>query len=162
MPRKRFSIEQWRDAVLMVSGRLDSKVGGESMEPQDPKSRKRTIYSKISRLELNRMLAMFDYPDPNTHSERRVETTTPLQKLFAMNSPFMLEQAESLASRLIETDSNNANRLTQVYELCYGRLPREEERKLAEEFFGNEPDSMELWTQYAQVLLAANELMFVD
>ena len=35
-------------------------------------------------------------------------------------------------------------------------------RKLAEEFFGDEPASEKLWTQYAQVLLAANELLFVD
>jgi hypothetical protein len=162
MPRKRMRVEQWRDTVLAVSGRLDSQVGGESIEPQDPKSSRRTIYSKISRLELNRMLAMFDYPDPNTHSERRVETTTPLQKLFAMNSPFMLEQAEALAKRLIAEHAAQEDRIARAYELCYNRPPQEEEQSLAVEFFANETGSLELWTQYAQVLLAANELMFID
>ena len=162
MPRKRMSVEQWRDAILSVSGRLDPQVGGESIEPQDPQSRRRTVYSKISRLELNHMLALFDFPDPNTHSERRVETTTPLQKLFAMNSPFMVAEAEALAKRLIESASDNEHRITEAYELCYNRPPRLEERKLAEEFFGSEADSLELWTQYAQVLLASNELLFID
>ncbi len=162
MPRKRMSIEQWRDAILAVSGRLDPQVGGESIEPQDPKSRRRTVYSKISRLELNRMLALFDYPDPNTHSEHRVETTTPLQKLFAINSPFMLAEAEALSKRLIENGSDLEDRIGLAYELCYNRLPREAERKLAGAFFGNEPDSPERWIQYSQVLLASNELLFID
>ena len=162
MPRKRMSVEQWRDAILSVSGRLDPQVGGKSIEPQDPQSRRRTVYSKISRLELNHMLALFDFPDPNTHSERRVETTTPLQKLFAMNSPFMVAEAEALAKRLIEASPENEDRITQAYELCYNRPPRSEEKQLAGEFFGGEPDSLERWTQYAQVLLAANELLFID
>jgi hypothetical protein len=162
MPRKRLRVEEWRDAILAVSGRLDSQVGGESIEPQDPKAIRRTIYSKISRLELNRMLAMFDYPDPNTHSERRVETTTPLQKLFAMNSPLMLANAESLAKRILESHPNQEDRITLAYELCFSRPPRNKEQTLAAEFLGNEPESLALWTQYSQVLLAANELMFID
>ncbi len=128
MPRRRMSIEQWRDAILSVSGRLGSPSRRESIDPQDPKSRRSTVYSKISRLELNHMLALFDFPDPNTHSERRVETTTPLQKLFAMNSPFMVAQAEALAKRLIETSPENEDRITRAYELCYGRPPRAEEK----------------------------------
>jgi hypothetical protein len=162
MSRKRMSIEQWRDAILAVSGRLDPQVGGESIEPQDPQARKRTVYSKISRLELNRMLSLFDYPDPNTHSEHRVETTTPLQKLFAMNSPFMVAEAEAFAKRLIASHSNFEDRILEASELCYSRPPTAAEQELAGDFFGTEADSVELWTQYAQVLLASNELLFVD
>lgn len=162
MPRKRMSIEQWRDAILFATGRLDPQVGGESIQPEDPKSRRRTIYSEISRLELNHMLAMFDFPDPNTHSERRVETTTPLQKLFALNSPFMVYQADTFAKRLIEDTADNEGRITRAYELCYARPPHPAELLLARQFFEEEPDSLDRWTQYAQVLLAANELMFID
>ena len=46
------------------------------------------------------MLALFDFPDPNIHADHRVETTTPLQKLFVMNSPFMVREAEDLAKFL--------------------------------------------------------------
>jgi hypothetical protein len=63
---------------------------------------------------------------------------------------------------MIENHPDQPGRIKQAYELCFSRPPREEEQNLAEEFFGAEPDSLELWTQYAQVLLAANELMFID
>ena len=46
------------------------------------------------------MLAMFDFPDPNVHAARRIETTTALQKLFNMNSPFMIAQSKQLAKRI--------------------------------------------------------------
>jgi hypothetical protein len=108
------------------------------------------------------MLAMFDFPDPNTHSELRVETTTPLQKLFALNSPFMVENSEALAKRLIESTSDQEARIRLAYELCFGRPPSEAELELAESFFENESDSIGRWNQYAQVLLAANELLFID
>ena len=58
-------------------------------------------FSRASRLELNKLLAMFDYPDPNVHADRRVETTTPLQKMFVLNSPFMVDQASALSGRLM-------------------------------------------------------------
>jgi hypothetical protein len=86
MNRRRLDVERWRDAVLAVAGRLDPRVSGPSIQPSDPEECRRTIYSAISRFELNKMLAMFDFPDPNTHSDRRSLTTTPLQKLFVLNA----------------------------------------------------------------------------
>src|SRR5439155_6679606 len=100
MSRRRMSVEAWRDAVLAGAGQLDQAVGGKSIDPQDPKERRRTVYSRVSRLEVNRMLALFDFPDPNAHAAVRAETITPLQKLFVLNSPFMVEHAAALADRL--------------------------------------------------------------
>ncbi|HZT79912.1 MAG TPA: PSD1 and planctomycete cytochrome C domain-containing protein, partial [Gemmataceae bacterium] len=37
MSRRRLSVEEWRDAMLCATGRLESKVGGPSLDPQDPK-----------------------------------------------------------------------------------------------------------------------------
>jgi hypothetical protein len=74
--RRRLTVEQWRDSILAGTARLDSAIGGKSIDPQQPTERRRTIYSRASRLELNKLLAMFDYPDPNVHADRRVETTT--------------------------------------------------------------------------------------
>src|SRR5262249_35906608 len=61
MNRRRLGVEAWRDALLSAAGRLDATVGGPSLDPQDPKERRRTVYSAVSRLELNRMLALFDF-----------------------------------------------------------------------------------------------------
>ena len=34
------------------------------MEPEKPDERRRTLYSRISRFQLNSMLALFDFPGP--------------------------------------------------------------------------------------------------
>jgi hypothetical protein len=169
MPRRRLTVEQWRDAVLAAAGRLESTVGGPSIDPQNPDERRRTIYSRASRLELNKLLAMFDYPDPNVHADSRVETTTPLQKMFVLNSPFMVAQAESLAARLLEEvptgaslEEVNRERIERAYAMLYGRQPSADEMRLGLEYLAPGADDQSRWKQYAHVLLAANELLYVD
>src|SRR5262249_43166644 len=165
--RRRLGVEAWRDALLASTGRLDSTVGGPSMEPQDPLERRRTVYSAVSRLELNRMLALFDHPDPNIHASGRVETTTPLQKLFVLNSPFMIKQAEFLAERLWNeipgTDAPaDRQRIQRAYALLFGRPAMEPEVPLGLDFLTEGDQRRERWQQYAHVLMAANETMFID
>lgn len=163
MHRRRLSVEQWRDAVLSVAGRLDLRMGGPSIDPQDPEQRRRTMYSEVSRLKLSPLLAMFDFPDPNAHSERRNETTTPLQKLFMLNSPFMVRQAESLAERLLAAGSNDQSRIHAAYSIVFGRSPTADELRLGVEFVaGGGDNDAARWTQFAHVLLASNELLMVD
>lgn len=167
MPRRRLTVEQWRDSLLASTGRLESAIGGPSLNPQDPSERRRTIYSRASRLELNKLLAMFDYPDPNVHADRRVETTTPLQKMFVMNSPFMVEQAAALASRLAaeipeDAAAANTSRIQAAYRLLYGRPATDAEVRLGLNFLLAAGDRAVRWQQYAHVLLAANELLYVD
>jgi hypothetical protein len=167
MNRRRLSVEAWRDALLSAAGRLEPRVGGPSVDPQSPTERRRTIYAAVSRLDLNRMLAMFDYPDPNVHADRRTETTTPLQKMFVLNSPFMVSQATSLAERLVaEVPSQDTQadrgRIEYGYRLLYGRRPTETEFTLGLSYLGNGDDRPARWRQYAHVLLAANEMLFID
>ena len=99
MPRRRVGVEMWRDSILAVSGTLQQK-GGPSLELDDPKSVRRTVYARISRLKLNDLLIQMDYPDANVHAASRSSTVTPLQKLYAMNSPFMMTQSDALVQRL--------------------------------------------------------------
>ena len=167
MPRRRLTVEQWRDSLLASTGALENTIGGKSLNPQDPAERRRTIYSRASRLELNKLLAMFDYPDPNVHADRRVETTTPLQKMFVMNSPFMVQQATALADRLNAEipggdPAANSKRIAAAYRLLYARPATDEELRLGLNYLlaGDNPASR--WQQYAHVLLAANELLYVD
>jgi len=162
MSRRRLSIEQWRDAVLAASDRLDRVVGGKSIEPERPDSTQRTVYSRISRLELNALLARFDFPDPNTHSDRRTETITPLQKLFALNSPFMDAQAAALAESVLHAAESDSDRLRILYARMFGREPLAAEELLAREFLAAETDVNKAWSQLAQVLLASNEFLMLD
>ena len=161
--RRRLFIEQWRDTVLYVSGNLQNG-GGKSMELSDPNNLRRTLYARISRLQLNDVLLQFDYPDANVHAESRSSTNTPTQKLFVLNSPFMIRQAKALAARLAsEIPLGDRSRVTRAYQVLFARNPEPQEIELALAFLAQPTDSdLSRWEQYAQVLLASNELLYVD
>ena len=163
MNRRRLSVEQWRDSILAASNNLDRR-GGESLELTDAKNVRRTIYGRVSRKKLSDILIQFDYPDANVHSAKRSDTTTAIQKLFIINSSFMVEQAKGLAKRI--TGDSSATDLTHIqstYALLYNRQPTREETDLGLAFL-RLPAEGELtrWEQYSHALLAANEMMFVD
>jgi hypothetical protein len=165
MNRKRLDVERWRDAMLSASGRLEAAVGGESIRPDDPDARRRTVYSHVSRLDLNSMLAKFDFPDPNAHAARRNLTTTPLQKLFVLNHPLMDQLATALARRVCDTCDAHGERIDRAYMLLYSRPASDQERALGLEYLqadSNDEDARQRWVQYAQVLLAANETLVLD
>src|SRR5262249_21959544 len=153
MNRRRLSVEQWRDAVLFVSGQLDSS-GGKSLELDDPANHRRTVYARVSRLKLNDLLMQFDYPDANVHAEKRSVSTTATQKLFMLNSPFVMAQATALAERISACGTETAGeRMDKVYRLLFGRKACPEEMDLALEFL-HKPNSGEMsrWEQYVQAL----------
>ena len=122
------------------------------------------MYARISRLKLNDLLMQFDYPDANVHAEKRSVTTTPMQKLFVLNSPFMQRQASALAARLqggAESDED-AHRPRLPAAFC----PRTGGLRSARSpwHFCKRPSDSEMtrWEQYAQTLLASNEMLYVD
>ena len=66
------------------------------------------------------------------------------------------------AEKLGKTDTE---RITAAYNLAFGREPATQELDLAERFLkrpATKDDKLTRWQQFAQVLLASNELMFVD
>lgn len=163
IPRRRMSIEQWRDTVLQVTGELES-AGARSTDLADPANHRRTVYARISRLKLNDLLLQFDYPDANVHAEKRGATTTAIQKLFLLNSPFMLERARQLTERLHrEAGDDDAARVMRAYQLLFNRPADTVEIQLARDFL-QRPAAGELtrWPQYAQLLLVSNEFFYVD
>jgi cytochrome c553 len=130
--RRRLSAEQIRDSVLMVSGALDSRVGGPSV-PLTPLAGRRTIYGRVSRYKLDEFLQLFDFPSPSQSAEQRFATNVPLQRLFFMNSDFMQQQAERVAERVAEETDDTA-RIKKTYRLLFGRAPSEAEVKAGLEF----------------------------
>ena len=165
--RRRLDIESWRDTMLAATGRLSLAIGGPDLGLDDPANNRRTLYATVKRRELHAMLRLLDFPDPTTHSAARDSTTTPLQQLFVLNSPFMMEQAIAFAARVkVETTSDVESRVRYVYRLLFGRDPTDRQIELAREFLApgaNDPAMLEsLWKQYAQALLGSNEFTFVD
>jgi hypothetical protein len=167
MNRRRLEVESWRDAMLAVAGTLDEAVGGPSTDLASPDNRRRTLYGMVSRHELNPLLRLFDFPDPNITSDARTVTTVPLQQLFVLNSEFMVRNAKALSTRLATLEKDESARVRQAFLLLYGRPASNREINLAMGFLrpGAPPDAgatLGRWEQYAQVLLSANEFMFVD
>ena len=163
MSRRRLSIEQWRDTVLFHAGELDFQ-SGKSTELEAPDNHRRTVYARISRLKLNDLLMQFDYPDANVHAEKRGTTTTAIQKLFLLNSPFLIERAKHLAARVAaEAGPDEKAQIRQFHHWLFNREPDLDELQLAHEFLVK-PILGELSRaeQYAQLLLASNELWYVD
>jgi hypothetical protein len=161
MTRRKLDFEAWRDAMLSSTGTIDLQLGGPAKLVSTAGYQRRTLYSTSDRQDLDPMLRIHDFPDPGAHSPWRIETITPLQQLFALNGPFMLEMADALAKRITPLPSL-AQRIDQTYAWLYQRQPTSQELALAITFLtGRETDSI-AWSQYAQALLASNELMFID
>lgn len=164
--RRRLDVEALRDSLLYVAGALDLTIGGPSA-PLDEKNSRRTVYGRVSRFQLDRLLALFDFPSPASSAEQRNVTNIPLQSLFFMNSDLVWQQAGRLADRLrgLRTADDEA-RICEAYRLLFGREPTETEIQLGLQFLreaapksSNEPTP---WHQYAQVLLSSNEFLFVN
>jgi hypothetical protein len=161
MNRRRLEIEAWRDAMLAVSGSLDRKLGGPPQDLGTPANHRRTLYGTIKRRELHDLLRLHDFPDPTAHSPARLPTTTPLQQLFVLNSPFIQQQAAALAGRVQpETAGSTGECVQQSYYLLFGRRASANEVRLAAQFL--EVGGETFWPQYCQTLLASSEFLFTD
>jgi hypothetical protein len=150
---QRMDVETLRDSLLFVAGNLDLQAGGPPM-PINPQNQRRTVYGLVSRRKLDPMLALFDFPNPNSTSEQRVITNVPLQRLYMMNSAFVETQAAGLSHRLTGSDTE---RMRQAHRLLFGRAPTADEERLGLAFLQKSN-----WKEYARVLLNSNEFEWVN
>ena len=88
------------------------------------------------------------------HSPGRQSTTTPLQQLFIMNSPFLREQAAALARGVADQADAHA-RIRTMYQKVLARDPSDRELVLASEYLTGASI-----TDYAHALLSTNEVIF--
>lgn len=164
---RRMEIESWRDAVLVASGRLNRALGGPSTSLADAAHIRRTLYGKVSRLEPDKLLVAFDFPDANVSSEQRHTTIVPQQQLFVLNSDFMLASAREFAARIERSSPDELARIEFSYLEAFGRTPTDEERAGAAAFVraaAADPsaDKLKVWEQVAHALLAANEFTWIE
>jgi hypothetical protein len=155
-PLRRLDAEGLRDSLLFVAGTLDRTAGG---KPQrlDEKNVRRAVYGYVSRKKLDPMLAIFDFPNPNNTSEQRINTIVPLQGLFMLNSPIVINQAEALQEQL--TGKDDAAKIRDAYRRIFNRDASADELKIGLEFIRNTPDKP--WAKYLQVLLTSNEFLYI-
>ncbi|MDP6557981.1 MAG: PSD1 and planctomycete cytochrome C domain-containing protein [Pirellulaceae bacterium] len=153
--RRRLDLEQMRDTMLVISGKIDYTMYGRPPSITDLANYRRTIYAFVERQNLPNIIQTFDSANADASTARRVTTTVPQQALFAMNSEFIAQTAQALATRISE--GSDAERVAKIYGIALGRTPSTEELELGISFVKTNP-----WKQYAHILLMTNELMFVD
>lgn len=161
-PRRALDVEAWRDSILETTGELNNQIGGPPEDLSKLGRARRTIYGQIRRRELNDLLRLFDFPDPLTHSASRVPTITPLQQLYLLNSPFILERSDALIRRLeLESINDTDQRIEKLYGWLFQRSPTPAEWDKLRGFIqpNNDPQA---WQLLAQSLLASNAFYFVE
>jgi hypothetical protein len=151
MKPQRLTAEAIRDSMLLVSGHLDEKrplgtflvsvgegtIGRSVFEPEIRKIEAdcRTVYLPRVRNVLPEMLDLFDAPDASLVMGVRETTTSPLQGLYLMNSPFVRRQAEGLALRVQAAKGEDP--ITTAHLLAFGRPPTDKQRAIANDFVTN-------------------------
>jgi hypothetical protein len=161
-PRKRLDLEEWRDAILQVSGRLDLAGGGPSDNLDDPRSVRRTVYGKVSRQRPADVHRLFDLPDPKSHGEKREATTTPVQQLYFLNSPFVWQSAAALSVSVGPWRSDEGG-VRLLFRKVLLRDPTADEIGTALGLIHRARDGDKpAWEFLAQVLLASNEFLFLN
>lgn len=166
MTPRRLDVESWRDSLLTAAGELNENIGGAPQELDQATNRRRTVYGVVKRRELSELLRLFDFPDPVATSAQREPTITPLQQLFVLNSPFFETQSRLLVEKVLAGSPNETERLQLVYRRLFQRAMTAKEIELSGQFLqqlrsGGVSES-EAWRQYAHVLLASNEFVFID
>lgn len=181
---KRLEAEAIRDSVLAASGRLDPRAGGPGVLPyltehQVGRGRppangpldgdgRRSVYLQVRRNFLSPMFSAFDYPTPFTTIGRRTVSNVPAQALVMLNNPFVLQQAELWAKRVLATPGTAEGRVREMYLTGFGRPPTTDEVALATAFVAEQakeygkPDHPKAWADLAHVLFNAKEFIFVE
>jgi hypothetical protein len=172
---QRLEAEAIRDAVLRVSGQLDTQVGGkgyrdvrhfafkgsnfyETLAETGSGKRRRTIYRFAPRGGRNPFLDTFDCPDPSATAPQRASTTTPLQALALMNNALIFQMADQFAKRVErEVGKDVAKQTAWMYQLAYGRAADANEIQLAARF-AKEHSLPAL----CRVILNSNEFVFIE
>jgi hypothetical protein len=155
-PRRRLEAEAIRDSLLAVGGKLDPARGGPSV--RDFASPRRTLYLTTIRSDRTGFGPLFDMADSTAPvAERTVSTVAP-QALFLMNHPFVKQQAEAFADRVLKRAE--ADRLDYAHRVAFGRPPTEEERALGQEVV--KPGGREAWAAWCHLLMQANEFVTVE
>jgi hypothetical protein len=151
---RRLDAEILRDALLAVSGRLETtppvgsvvaKAGeGPITRPRfgpdpiaqaiaDIKQSHRSIYLPIVRDNLPEVLAIFDAVDPSLISGNRQQTTVPSQGLFLLNNAFVMQAADSAAQNLMHIEQVD-QRVHEAFLQFFGRPPDQREKEKSIEF----------------------------
>jgi hypothetical protein len=175
MNRRKLDAEVIRDTVLVVSGKLDRRMGGpgfrdfgfkddhsphylyDDYNPSDPETHRRAIYRFIVRSVPDPFLTALDCADPSMSVGQRTETLTALQALALLNNRFMTSMSEHFAAHVAELSDSVPEQIDAAYRLALGRSPSDEEsRELVQVAHHHGMSNV------CRLIFNLNEFMFVD
>ena len=133
---RRLDFESIRDSMLMLTGKMDTTLGGRPVNiTEDPISYRRSIYGYIDRERLSDLQSQFDFADPDMANSKRGSTIVPQQALFFMNNELSIVVARAVAARPEVTGASSEDaRIAQLYKIMYQRSPTVAELKFARDF----------------------------
>jgi hypothetical protein len=185
MPVRRLEGEAIWDAMLCISGRMDEKMFGApvpvhltefmdgrgrpgSSGPLDEAGR-RSIYVEVRRNFVSPMMRTFDMPVPFTTVGRRTVSNVPAQSLFLMNDPFVVDQAQVWARRLLAENKSMEDRLQEMFLAAFGRPASAVEQEEALAFLreqatarGLAAENEQVWADLGHVLFNVKEFVFLN
>jgi len=149
----RLDAEQFRDAVLASSGKLNGKmfgppvpvmpdevgqfvVGKENLNagrpgpviPLNGEEFRRSVYVEVRRSRPLSVLSTFDEPAMEPNCEARTASTVAPQALMLMNNDFVVSQAAEFARRVrAEAGSDPAARAKLAWAIAFGTSPSEKD-----------------------------------
>lgn len=185
-PVRRLTAESIRDAMLYVSGRMDTTMYGppvpiyltEFLDGRGRPSRsgpldgagRRSVYQRLMRNFLPPMMLAFDMPVPFSTFGNRNNSNVPSQSLTLMNDPFVIDQALFWAHRILNKPSTFEERLHDVYLRAFSRSVKDYEVDQAKEFFEHQAPlydltahdlELELWKDYCHSIFNMKEFIFL-
>ena len=143
-PPRRVEAEVIRDSILQASGKLNPSLGGRSfrihnekriysqwevVDNYNPPTWRRMLYQERMRRVDDQIFTAFDFPDCGQVRAKRPVSTTPLQALNLLNSPFVIDQSEHLAQRA----QHSHDPVTTLFNLLLNRNPSPQEKLASEE-----------------------------
>ena len=183
--RRRLDAESLRDSMLMVSGRLNMRAGGESFKapinaealeglsmkggayqasPAEETTR-RSVYMFVKRSLAVPLMTVFDCCDTTTPAGRRDVTTVAPQALTLMNNESILEESAAIAKRLPDT-LDVEQKIAVAWRIVLARNPTDKERTLAQQHIttalATQSDPIKVWASLCHVLINTNEFIYVD
>ena len=82
------------------------------------------LYQERMRRVDDQIFTAFDFPDCGQVRAKRPVSTTPLQALNLMNSPFVVQQSALIAERAEREAGQGAGAVKRCFELLLGRAPQ--------------------------------------
>jgi len=186
--RKRLEAEAIRDAIMAVSGDLNTVEGGSILSYKDREyvantSRRggvdydrniRAVYIPVVRSSMYEVFTAFDLPDPAVPKGDRESSVIAPQALFMMNSVVALRHSRKFADALLKLDGGDEARIQEAYERALSRPATGTEIDRALTFIANIEKALpgkvsepverraQAWQSFAKALVASNEFIYLN